>query len=228
MARTPGDVRSLIVSVDDVPWREIEHGVREKEIWSEPETERALLLRRLEPGARRRHRHRGREVFYVLEGAVSDEWGMATPGTLGSSPPGCAHTESCENGATLFVHTIGSRDAEPVDAAPGGEPSGLWAPHEMPWNEDQPGTFYKVMWRDPDKAINRRAALMRFEPGAAMARHRHLGNELIFVLEGSLTDEAGDVTAGNVAYRPSGCVHTVGTRNGATFLAFASGSSEPA
>lgn len=222
-----GDVLSTIVAVDEIPWRAEEAGISHKELWTDPASHRALFLRRLEPGVRLLHRHIGQELIFVLEGAVSDEHGIAAPGMLASSPPGCTHTESSEQGATVLVHSIGG-GSEPAHSAGDGPRSERFAPHDMDWKEDQPGTFYKKMWSDPDPSVNRRVALMRFEPGAAMARHRHLGNELIFVIEGSLTDEAGDVTAGNIAYRPSGCVHTVGARNGATFLAFATGSSEPA
>lgn len=217
----------MIVAVDEIPWREGEPGESEKELWTDPASQRALLLRRLEPGARLRHRHIGQELIFVIEGAVSDEFGVATPGMLACSPPGCAHTESSDNGATLLIHSVGG-GTEPARSIGDGPGSEYFAPHDMGWKEDQPRTFYKKMWSDPDLALNRRVALMRFDSGAAMVRHRHLGNELIFVIEGSLTDEAGDVTAGNIAYRPSGCVHTVGARNGATFLAFATGSSEPA
>ena len=37
----------------------------------------------------------------------------------------------------------------------------------------------------------------------------------------------GEVTAGNVSFRPQGCVHTVTSRNGATTLAIVRGGSEP-
>ena len=37
----------------------------------------------------------------------------------------------------------------------------------------------------------RRALLARFEPGAVLARHRHVGDELIFMVEGANADESG-------------------------------------
>ena len=69
--------------------------------------------------------------------------------------------------------------------------------------------------------------LARYEPGAQIPLHRHVGDELIFVIEGAVSDEAGTVTAGNVGYRPDGCVHTVTTKNGATLLAVVWGRTEP-
>jgi anti-sigma factor ChrR (cupin superfamily) len=84
----------------------------------------------------------------------------------------------------------------------------------------------KRIWED--KVGERRATLARFEPGATLARHRHVGDELIFVIEGANADESGPVTAGNMNYRPNGCVHTVTTRNGATVLGVLWGRTEPA
>jgi anti-sigma factor ChrR (cupin superfamily) len=57
--------------------------------------------------------------------------------------------------------------------------------------------------------------------------HRHVGDELVFVIEGSNADESGELTAGNLNYRPNGCVHTVTTKNGATALAVVWGRTEP-
>ena len=55
----------------------------------------------------------------------------------------------------------------------------------VPWVERRPGVFWKTLWEDgPHKAI-----LMRYEPGATIPRHRHLGDEQIYVLEGSVADE---------------------------------------
>lgn len=225
-AEAHGAPASVIVTAQDVPWREVEAGVWHKDLWVDRERDRALVLRRLEAGVRRRRRHRGQELIFVLEGSVSDEWGTATPGVLAYAGPGCAHTETSDHGATLLVHSIGP-GIEPVPGPPDGARSERYEPHEMPWTRGQPGTSYKKIWTDPDPDVNRRVVLLRFEAGVGL-RHRHFGDELVFVLEGCLTDEAGDVTPGNVAYRPPGCVHTVGTEHGALFLAYALGGSEPA
>jgi anti-sigma factor ChrR (cupin superfamily) len=84
----------------------------------------------------------------------------------------------------------------------------------------------KKIWDDP-AGEGRRAILARFEPGATLARHRHVGDELIFVVEGANADESGPVTTGNMNYRPNGCIHTVTTKNGATVLAVVWGRTEP-
>src|SRR5207245_10371109 len=97
---------------------------------------------------------------------------------------------------------------------------------ELGWQEFRPGISFKILWED--KATKRRAQMTRFAPGAQLPLHRHVGDELIFVIEGALSDESGTVTSGNVGYRPDGCVHTVTTKNGATVLAVLTGDIEPA
>jgi len=63
------------------------------------------------------------------------------------------------------------------------------------------------------------AFLARFEPGTTLPRHRHMGDELMFVIDGAAADESGVVATGNMNYRPNGRVHTVTTQQGATVLA---------
>ena len=97
---------------------------------------------------------------------------------------------------------------------------------ELPWIDARPGVRQKRIWED--KATDRRALLARFEPGATLPLHRHVGDELIFLVEGSNADESGVVATGCVNYRPNGCVHTVTTQNGATVLSVIWGRTEPA
>ena len=96
---------------------------------------------------------------------------------------------------------------------------------DMPWQEREPGMRTKSLWADP--ATRRRAVMNRIDPGVQGPRHRHVGDELIFVLEGANADESGVVSTGNMNYRPDGCVHTVTTKNGATLLAVVWGHTDP-
>ncbi|PYN91393.1 MAG: hypothetical protein DMD91_34300 [Candidatus Rokuibacteriota bacterium] len=75
----------------------------------------------------------------------------------------------------------------------------------------------KSLWEDPE--TKRRAVVSCIEGGAQLPRHRHVGNELLYVVEGAIADDLGIVTAGNMGYRPNGCIHTVSTKNGATVFA---------
>jgi anti-sigma factor ChrR (cupin superfamily) len=93
---------------------------------------------------------------------------------------------------------------------------------QRPWTERRPGVFWKVLWEEGD----RKALLVRYAPGAAIPRHRHLGDEQVFVLEGSVSDDTGTCTAGNYVRRPPGCVHSVRSDEGALVLAILSGGTQ--
>lgn len=94
---------------------------------------------------------------------------------------------------------------------------------DQPWEERRPGVHWKVLWKEGD----RQTILVRYEPGATIPRHRHLGEEQIFVLEGSVADDTGVCGAGEFARRPPGCIHAVRSPGGALVLAIMSGSTEP-
>jgi anti-sigma factor ChrR (cupin superfamily) len=91
------------------------------------------------------------------------------------------------------------------------------------WVEHRSGVHWKVLWEDGGA----KAILMRYAPGATIPRHRHLGDEHVYVLEGSVSDDTGTCTAGNYARRPPGCVHSVVSEKGALVLAITSGPTEP-
>jgi anti-sigma factor ChrR (cupin superfamily) len=74
----------------------------------------------------------------------------------------------------------------------------------------------KVLLEDPDSGLM--TALFRWQPGAELALHEHVEVEQTFVIEGSLVDEEGEVTAGNYVWRPKGNRHTACSPNGALVL----------
>ena len=215
---------SEIISISDLAWQERQPGVRMKSIWEHPESKRRAILTRIEPDAKiPLHLHVGDELVFVLEGALADELGTVTAGNMGYRPNGCVHTVSTKNGATVLAILTGG--VEPATARGDAPPSRIVTVSDLPWIEARPGVRQKRIWEDP--ATERRAILARFEPGATLPPHRHVGDELIFVLEGANADESGAVTTGNMNYRPNGCVHTVTTQNGATVLAVVWGRTEP-
>lgn len=221
-ATTP---RSRIISISDLPWQDRQPGVRMKAIWEHPETKRRALMTRLETGAQLPlHRHVGDELVFVIEGAISDDFGTVTAGNMGYRPDGCVHAVSSKNGATVIAILTGG--VEPATERGGGPSSQIFTLSDLPWVDARPGVRQKRIWED--KAGERRAILARFEPGATLPPHRHVGDELIFLLEGANADESGVVQTGNMNYRPNGCVHTVTTQNGATVLAVVWGRTEPA
>src|SRR6202163_1088018 len=92
---------------------------------------------------------------------------------------------------------------------------------QIAWEKMHPGILAKPLWSDA--ATKRRAQLTRFEPGSKLTLHRHDGDEILYVIEGAIADEFGTVTAGNVGYRPNGCVHSVESKRGATVFALITG-----
>jgi len=81
-------------------------------------------------------------------------------------------------------------------------------------NAQQPG-FKRIEVQDRDLSIPGRHAVQaraEFEPGAAIGRHTHPGEELSIVLEGTLVLEvdgqpARTVKAGESFFIPAGVVH---------------------
>lgn len=215
---------SQIISVSDCAWQELQPGVRLKSLWADEKTNRRAVLGRLDPGTQpARHRHVGDELVFVIEGAIVDEFGTLTAGNVGYRPNGCTHTISSPQGATTLAIITGG--VEPATAIGDAPPSQIVTVSDLPWADALPGVRMKMIWHD--KATERRCLLARFDPGAILPKHRHVGDELIFLLEGANADEAGVVATGNLAYRPDGCTHTVTTENGATVLAVTWGRTEP-
>jgi anti-sigma factor ChrR (cupin superfamily) len=216
---------SRIIEVSQVAWEKMLPGILAKPLWSDAATKRRAQLTRFEPGSKlHTHRHDGDEILYVIEGAISDEFGTVTAGNIGYRPNGCVHSVTSANGATVFALITGE-----VAAAKEGESgpaSKVIKLNEIAWIDALPGIKQKPIFSD--KETRRRAILARFEAGAKLPKHRHVGDEIVFVLEGSNADESGELVAGNMNYRPNGCTHTVSSTNGATALAFVTGTVEPA
>jgi len=215
---------SQIIAVDDVAWQEFQPGISFKVVWQDPPTKRRAQMTRFAPGAQLPlHRHVGDELIFVIEGAVADESGTVTAGNVGYRPNGCVHTVTSTNGATVLAVLTG--DIEPAAARERAPASAIVTLSDLPWIDARPGVRQKRIWED--QATERRALLARFEPGAALPLHRHVGDELIFLVEGANADESGIVATGNMNYRPNGCVHAVTTQHGATVLAVVWGHTEP-
>lgn len=73
------------------------------------------------------------------------------------------------------------------------------------WQELAPGIRVHVMEDEPERS--RRAVLVWARPGAAMASHRHLGDEEILVLQGRLRDQRGEYGPGDICRSRTGSVH---------------------
>ncbi len=91
--------------------------------------------------------------------------------------------------------------------------------NELSWKDtEHPGIRMKVLLEDPETGLL--TALVSMEPGAQLPDHEHVDIEQSYVLEGSLEDEQGAVTAGNYVWRPAGSRHRAWSPNGALVLGF--------
>jgi anti-sigma factor ChrR (cupin superfamily) len=62
------------------------------------------------------------------------------------------------------------------------------------------------------------AAFLRYQPGASLPRHRHVGREHIFVLAGAQEDERGRYEAGALVVNPPESTHAVSSPDGCLVL----------
>jgi len=78
--------------------------------------------------------------------------------------------------------------------------------HEVPWRDSpSPGVAWKKL--EYDQASGRSTVLLRFEPGASYAAHRHPAGEQYLILEGSLQDGAHTWGPGTYVHHPPGSSH---------------------
>ena len=89
----------------------------------------------------------------------------------------------------------------------------------MPWTASPfPGIEQKVLYNDAVTGMS--TVLVKMAPGSKVPLHTHMGIEQAYVLEGSVVDHDGEVTAGNYAWRDSGNTHVNHAPNGALVLGF--------
>ena len=89
----------------------------------------------------------------------------------------------------------------------------------LPWQDTPfPGIRIKVLMQDPQTGLQ--TVLTDMAPGAVLTDHEHTQVEQSWVLQGSLVDHEGEVTAGNYVWRPAGSRHTAHAPNGALVLGF--------
>jgi anti-sigma factor ChrR (cupin superfamily) len=97
--------------------------------------------------------------------------------------------------------------------------SRLVAVEKLPWMPT-PFAGIEVKTLLKDEATGLMTCLFRWSPGAVLPMHEHVELEQTFIVEGSLVDEDGEVTAGNFVWRPAGSKHVATAPNGALVLCF--------
>ncbi len=85
------------------------------------------------------------------------------------------------------------------------------------WEFFRDGLEVHWLYRTPDGGPS--AALLKYEPGAAVPRHKHPGFEHIYVLRGSQIDENGVHGVGSLAINPPGSAHSVRSPEGCVVYA---------
>jgi anti-sigma factor ChrR (cupin superfamily) len=89
----------------------------------------------------------------------------------------------------------------------------------LPWVPTRfKGVDIKMLMEDKETGLM--TALVRFAPGAVLPDHEHVELEQTYVLDGSLEDHEGVVTAGNYVWRPAGSRHDAHAPNGCVTLSF--------
>ena len=90
---------------------------------------------------------------------------------------------------------------------------------DLPWKPTPtPGIDMKILLQDPETGLL--TALFRWQPGAHLALHEHVQIEQSYVLEGSIEDVEGVVTAGDFVWRPTGNRHDAWSPDGCLLIAF--------
>ncbi len=61
-------------------------------------------------------------------------------------------------------------------------------------------------------------AVLRYQAGAMVPRHRHPGLETVLVLEGTQSDEQATYGVGSLVINPAGSIHSVWSERGCVVL----------
>ncbi|MFN0195293.1 MAG: cupin domain-containing protein [Planctomycetaceae bacterium] len=83
----------------------------------------------------------------------------------------------------------------------------------LPWKQTRfPGIEMKILFQEPNGEAF--TAMFRVAPGSKLPKHRHLGIEQTYIIEGNLADEDGICTTGNFVWREVGSVHSAHSPDG--------------
>ncbi len=88
--------------------------------------------------------------------------------------------------------------------------------HSDAWQPFRPGVTAQWLYNEGNGGPA--AVLLRYEPGARVALHEHVGYEHLLVLEGDQFDEEGSYPAGTFLINPPGTKHSPGSKGGCVAL----------
>lgn len=84
------------------------------------------------------------------------------------------------------------------------------------WHDFRPGVTAHWLYHEDDGGPS--AVLLRYQPGARVSEHEHVGYEHMLVLEGDQFDEHGTYPAGSFVVHPPGSRHSPGSTDGCVAL----------
>lgn len=86
------------------------------------------------------------------------------------------------------------------------------------WQDFRDGVDMFPLHGDPTQGSS--CALLRYQPGARIPRHMHVGMECLLVLRGSQIDERGHYHTGTFLINPASSSHEIYSEEGCVILAF--------
>ena len=86
---------------------------------------------------------------------------------------------------------------------------------EPGWEPLRPGVHIRRLYQAPAGSS---AALLRYQPGASVPAHEHVGHEHILVLDGAQSDEHGRYPAGTLIVNRPSSTHRVVSEEGCVVL----------
>jgi len=188
----------VAISTDELPWV-ARDGIEER-VFETRDAARTAIVRVPPGGSVMIPGDHALDVL-VLAGALRD-------GGVGTYVHDSASTRLVsDTGCTLFVKQRPVRGSNRVVVAASALSFGPF---------DARGVAELELHADP----NVRIVMMRFAPGAAIARHQHALAEELFVLAGDLRDEHGTYAKHWWVRQPPGSTHAVRSETGCTTLVF--------
>lgn len=88
---------------------------------------------------------------------------------------------------------------------------------QMKWQDFREGVDMLPLHGDTAQGCS--SALLRYQPGAHIPRHLHVGMEFLLILRGSQRDERGHYQAGTFLINPATSSHEIFSEEGCVVLA---------
>lgn len=105
---------------------------------------------------------------------------------------------------------------KPSNSIPFSLPPEMIQDTDSGWRQLRQGVDLRILFQDADTDYS--VGLIRYEPGASIPLHLHVGDEHIYVLSGSQQDERGLYLPGSYIYNPKGSQHSVSSEGGCMAL----------